>query len=70
MKWISIILDQSGIKKYQSFGFGIWADIHKHMYGDSDNFKFPFHFHLGITIAFWFIEIQIGNDIIDKKDNS
>ena len=65
-EWINIIVDQNGIQKYKDFGFGLHTNFHKHMYGDSENNSFPFHFHICLTFAFWFIELQIGRDVIER----
>jgi hypothetical protein len=38
------------------------------MYGDTDNNSFPFHFHACLTFAFWFIQLQIGRDVIERDE--
>ena len=64
-EWINIFIDQNGIQNYKDFGFGLIIYIHKHNYGYKGNI-YPFHFHACLTFAFWFIELQIGRDIIEK----
>ena len=63
-KWISIFIDQNGIENYKDFGLGIIMYVHKHMYGEKEK-TYPFHFHACLTFAFWFIELQIGRDVIE-----
>ena len=67
-EWISIFIDQNGIENYKDFGLGININIHKHAYGTGKDNLFPFHFHICLTVAFWFIELQIGRDVIERDE--
>lgn len=66
-KWISIIVEQNGIENYKDFGLGIDLSFHKHNISVSKSWDFPWHFHILITVAFWFIELQIGYDSKDLE---
>ena len=66
-EWLNIVIDQNGIEGYKDFGLGVDLSFHKHNYTIPSSMEFPWHFHICITFAFWFIQLQVGYDVIDLE---